>query len=71
MDTRNTRRGSDVYVADAIHYTIRTIPRSLLCARVRVCVCVCEEAASFASLQVLRVLCMLAFRKFASHPNTL
>ena len=53
MDTRNTRRGSDVYVADAIHYTIRTIPRSLLCARVRVCVC--EEAASFASLQVLRV----------------
>ena len=55
MDTRNTRRGSDVYVADAIHYTIRTIPRSLLYARVRVCVCVCEEAASFASLQVLRV----------------
>ena len=29
------------------------IPRFLLCARVRVCVC--EEAASFASLQVLRV----------------
>ena len=53
MDTRNTRRGSDVYVADAIHYTIRTIPRSLLYARVRACVC--EEAASFASLQVLRV----------------
>ena len=55
MDTRNTRRGSDVYVADAIHYTIRTIPRSLLYALVRAYACVCEEAASFASLQVLRV----------------
>ena len=52
MDTRNTRRGSDVYVADAIHYTIRTYsPLSPIRARTRVC----EEAASFASLQVLRV----------------
>ena len=39
MDTRNTRRGSDVYVADAIHYTIRTYsPLSPIRARARMCV---------------------------------